>query len=232
MAESNDERKIPHVFRVSMAVKRPQLPAEDRRRWGETYARTSYRDLPWFSPQPYGWIQRGVREKWIRPRARVLDIGCGAGTNAMFLARSGYRASGIDLAPGAIEAARRRAERAGLHVDFRVGDALRLPYARAYFGGLTDVGCFHTLPIPLRDAYAAELARVLHPGGTYLLSWIAREYTRPMGPPHRPSVDEVAATFESRFLVRRIESLYRGQASLPAYAALLERRSKPQPPLR
>jgi SAM-dependent methyltransferase len=215
-----------------VSVERPELPSEERSGWVKTYARTPYRDLPWFSPRPYDWLQRGVREHWLRPGAKVLDIGCGAGTNAIFLARSGFRASGLDLAPAAIEAGVRRARRAGLKVDFRVGDALRMPFSKGSFGGLTDVGCFHTLPIGLRDAYAAELSRVLRPGGTYLLSWVAREYTESMGPPHRPSVEEVASTFESRFLIRRIESLRRGRANLPAYGGVLERRAHPQPPPR
>ncbi|MCI4349714.1 MAG: class I SAM-dependent methyltransferase, partial [Thermoplasmata archaeon] len=97
--------------------------------------------------------------------SRVLDIGCGAGTNALFLARSGFRTSGIDLAPGAIRAGQKRAGDAGLDVDFRVGDALRLPFPRARFGGLIDIGCFHTLPVRLRKQYADEAARVLRPGG-------------------------------------------------------------------
>jgi SAM-dependent methyltransferase len=173
-----------------------------------------------------------VQERWLRPGTRVLDVGCGAGTNALFLARSGFVASGVDLAPPAIEAAQRRARQAGLSVDFRVGDALRLPYPGGSFGALVDVGCFHTLPVPLRGAYARELARVLRPQGRYLLSWVGREATRAFGPPHRPSLEEATAAFEREFLFLRTEFEGRPSIHLPIYHALLERRGVPQPPPR
>ena len=137
--------------------------------------------------------------------------------------------SGIDLAQGAIRAAQGRATRLGLDIDFRVGDALRLPYSKRFFGGLVDVGCFHTLPLELRSSYARELARVLRPAGHYVLAWVAREYGATFGPPHRPSLEEVAATFEEEFLFRRTEFHPASRNPLPAYYALLERRSRSRP---
>ena len=205
---------------------------QDHAAWRRTYAETHYRDLPWFSPRPYVWLRTGVAAGWLRARTRVLDIGCGAGTNSIFLARSGFRASGVDLAPAAIDAARRRADRAGVRVDFRVADALHLPYRTGTFGGLVDVGCFHTLPPPLRRDYARELARVTRPGGRYLLSWVAREYTEARGPPHRPSLEEVAAAFEPEFLFLRTEFEPGRPGHISAYRGLLERRRSPQPPPR
>jgi len=160
----------------------------------------------------------------------VIDLGCGAGTNALFLARAGFRVSGVDIAPGAIDAAQRRARRAGLAVDFRVGDVLRLPYGAGTFAGATDVGCFHTVPAPLRPAYAAEVARILRPGGVFLLSWIAREHTGPHGPPHRLSVADVAEALEPRFLFRSVEFPDPPRHELRVYRARLERRRTPQPP--
>ncbi len=138
-----------------------EVPHRVRRMWEETYERTSYRDLPWFSPRPYYWVVRAVRERWLRPGARVLDVGCGAGTNSIFLARRGFRVSGVDLAPAAIAVAKKRATRAGLTVDFQVADALRLPFPTASFGGAVDVGCFHTFDLHLRPAFSREMARIL-----------------------------------------------------------------------
>ncbi|HUI38118.1 MAG TPA: class I SAM-dependent methyltransferase, partial [Thermoplasmata archaeon] len=202
---------------------------DHRESWRRTYSENSYRSLPWFSPRASAWVRRGVEAGWIRPGSRVLDLGCGAGTNAIYLARSGFRTCGIDLAPGAIDAGRARARRAGLSIEFRVGDALQLPYERGTFGGLTDIGCFHTLPRALRPAYARELSRVLRPGGRYLLSWVAREHTEERGPPHRPSVEEVAGAFEREFQFRQVEFLPETPSSIMAYGAVLERRRQPQP---
>jgi SAM-dependent methyltransferase len=203
-----------------------------RKRWGRTYEEASYRELPWFSSKPYPWLKTTVESHGFAPGSRVLDIGCGAGTNALFLASSGFRASGIDLAPGAIRAAEKRARSAGLEADFRVGDALRLPFRRATFGGLVDIGCFHTLPVRLRRQYADEVSRVLRPGGRFALAWVAREFSGAFGPPHRLSVEEATDALEKRFVFLKVEFSPGGRDRLPSYGALLERRSHPQPPAR
>jgi len=168
--------------------------------------------------------------RWPRGAA-LLDVGCGAGSNVLYLARQGYRAHGVDLAPGAIAAARARAVAAGLPVDLRAGDALALPYPAGSLDGAIDNGCFHTLPAGRRREYADELARVLRPGAMFLLAWVAREERRPRGPPYRLSVEEVADALEHRFLVHRIElRTSSGRWGLVLDVALLERRTGVQPP--
>lgn len=215
--------------------RRVGLPAALRDRWTQTYRKTHYAELPWFSPRPYPWVVEAVQNGWWIRGSRILDLGCGAGTNSLFLARSGFRVTGIDLAEGAITAARERAQHAGLDIDFRVGDVLQLPFAEGFFGGAIDIGCFHTLPPSLRRAYAKEVGRVLHPRRSFALSWIAREHRGQPGPRHRPSVEEVAAALEEEFLFLRTE--YRPSATgrqvrgaPPVYCARLGRRSFPRPP--
>jgi len=209
-----------------------EVPHRVRKMWEETYRQTSYRELPWFSPRPYAWVVRAARERWFRPGTRVLDVGCGAGTNSIFLARAGFRVSGVDLAPVAVAVARRRAKRAGVAIDFQAADVLRLPFPSASFGGAIDVGCFHTFDRRHRPAYARELARVLRPGARYVLSWIAREHSGRLGPPHRPGLDEVTAALEDRFSFLRCE-FHRGTRTEAAhFTGLLERRSRPRPPAR
>jgi len=177
-------------------------------------------------------VVRAVREHWFDRGSRVLDIGCGAGTHSIFLARAGFRVSGIDLAPSAIAAAWRRAERNGLSIDFRVADALDLPYRPATFGGATDVGCFHTIPVNLRPAFARELFRVLRAGASYVVSWIGPEHSGGYGPPFRPSLSEVTSTFESRFLFRAVEFHFQRRGGFAHYTARLERRRSRRSPER
>jgi SAM-dependent methyltransferase len=215
----------------------PATPAATRESWRQAYEETHYRELPWFSPRPYPWVVAGVEAGWWRRGARILDLGCGAGTNSLYLARSGFRAYGVDLADAAIAAARERAAKARIRADFRVGDVLRLPFPPGFFGGAIDIGCFHTQPVRLRRAYAREVARVLKPRSTFALSWVAREYRGTVGPPHRPSVEEVSEALEPEFLFRQIE--FRASAAgrvlknAPSvYCACLGRRSFPRPPAR
>jgi SAM-dependent methyltransferase len=207
--------------------------AAARAAWRRTYDREKYTDLPWFEAGPSDQVRRAVRDRFWAPRSSVLDIGCGAGSNVLYLARHGYRALGVDLSPGAVRAARDRAERAGLAVSVREGDALALPFARRRLDGATDNGCFHTLPIPRRGEYAREVARVLRPGGGFVLAWVAREYTKPLGPPHRPSVGEIAEVFEAQFHFEELMSRPGSDRhGLPAYVARMTRRRSPQPPRR
>lgn len=210
--------------------------ASTRAQWAQTYAARDYRDLPWFHTFAEPFIERSTQGGTFPPGTRWLDVGCGAGTNALWLAERGFRAVGVDLAPGAVAAAgrRRKARKETRASGFVTGDALALPFRNGSFGAGSDIGCFHTLPIPRREEYAHELSRVLAPGALYLMSWIAREETAEMGPPHRPSVLEVAEAMETHFLLRSVEFEERSRrgSSLHAYNARLERRKEPQPPPR
>jgi SAM-dependent methyltransferase len=198
-----------------------------------TYEKTPYDQLPWFEPGPSVGVQRAVDEGFLPEGGEVLDVGCGAGSNVLFLAGRGYRVHGIDLSPGAVAAARSRAALAHLTVDIQEGDALALSFPDASLDALIDNGCFHTLPLSRRERYAEEVYRVLRVRGSFVLSWVAREHTGSRGPPHRPSLAEVTALLESRFLFVRTgfhPSSEEGEP--PTYFALLSRRSAPYPPPR
>jgi ubiquinone/menaquinone biosynthesis C-methylase UbiE len=101
--------------------------------------------------------------------ATALDIGCGAGNEAVFMASCGLRTTGVDLSPTALSIAADRAQRAGVSVQWRTGSALALPVPDASVDFANDRGCFHHVAEPDRPAYAREVARVLRPGGRLLL---------------------------------------------------------------
>jgi SAM-dependent methyltransferase len=208
--------------------------------WAQLYATTPYDRLPWYSPKPSPWLVEGVSERWIRPPGPLLDIGCGAGTNALWLSHHGFRVTGLDLAPAAIAVAQRRAARTKSSAVFEQGSILSAPYRDAAFGSAIDSGCFHSLPIASRARYASEVARLLRPAGSLLITWIAREETGQYGPPHRPSLEEVTSALEPSFLFERTEFAGKGSPrgwkamghGLSRYTALLTRRRVPQPPVR
>ena len=214
-------------------VARRGSSARNRALWRSTYEETAYHDLPWFDPDPSPQVVRAVTERFLPPKAAVLDVGCGAGSNVLYLARGGFESHGVDLSPGAVRSANDRARKESLTVDVRVGDVLGLDFPRARLAGVIDNGCFHTLPIGRRSDYAREIARVLRPGGAFVLSWVGRESTRERGPPHRPSLAEVTRTLEERFLFARTEfHPAREAGTLSVYDAWLTRRTAPQPPPR
>lgn len=106
---------------------------------------------------------------------RALDLGCGTGADAVYLAGHGWEATGIDFAPEAIAAAKKKAADAGVSAAFVLGDASRLADAgvRGPFDLLLDVGCYHTIPASRRDAYVAGAAGAARPGADFYLAGIA-----------------------------------------------------------
>ncbi|MFZ1905104.1 MAG: bifunctional 2-polyprenyl-6-hydroxyphenol methylase/3-demethylubiquinol 3-O-methyltransferase UbiG [Steroidobacteraceae bacterium] len=119
-----------------------------------------------------------VRTAFIAARAplagqRVLDVGCGGGLLAESLARAGARVTGIDLAPGMIEAARLHAGESALTIEYRVSAAEAL--AQEMPGGYDVVTCMEMLEhVPAPAATVVTLARLVRPGGAVFVSTLNR----------------------------------------------------------
>ena len=98
---------------------------------------------------------------------RVIDLGCGTGTNCKYLLDHGWDVTGIDYVPHAIATANSKAPGAKL----LVGDVTKLAAlgVDGPFDLLLDLGCFHSIPDDRREAYVGEAARIAQPGGTLLM---------------------------------------------------------------
>ena len=143
-----------------------------------------YRDgnLPWDTGQPSSELQRVLNQNSIQP-CRALELGCGTGTNCVWLAEQGFEVTGIDLAPLAVERAQRRAGAAGVNVHFLVADVLHLPELDGGFGFFFDRGCYHAVRRIAPEQYAPVVALQLASGARGLiLAGNAREPHDP-GPP-------------------------------------------------
>jgi SAM-dependent methyltransferase len=133
------------------------------------------------------------------PPGRVLDLGCGTGTDSIYLAQHGWDVTGIDMVPEARAIARRRAVAAGVQVQFILGDVTRVPeLVQGTFNLLFDFGCFHTLPADQRAAYVDSVSAAAAPGGTFLLYGFARP---PRLAPIQAgvSLDEVRERFSTKW---------------------------------
>jgi SAM-dependent methyltransferase len=138
-----------------------------------------------------------------RVAGSVLDVGCGTGEHALYLAGRGHEVLGIDLAPRAIDRARAKARERGLPVTFLVWDALRAHELGRVFDTALDVGLFHSLPEGDRMPYARALHAALAPGGrAFVLCWSDRN---PWGfGPRRISRRELRETFAGVFEIEAI----------------------------
>ena len=99
----------------------------------------------------------------IQSGARALDVACGTGNTALPLARRGAIVTGVDIAANLLVQARERAAAEGLSLQFDEGDAEQLPYPDESFDVVTTM--FGAMFAPRPELVAAELARVLNPGG-------------------------------------------------------------------
>jgi 2-polyprenyl-3-methyl-5-hydroxy-6-metoxy-1,4-benzoquinol methylase len=95
--------------------------------------------------------------------AHVLDVATGTGNLAIPAARAGAIVTGLDIAPNLLVQAHERAAAEGLTIAFDEGDAEQLPYADASFDIVVTM--FGAMFAPRPEIVAAELARVLKPGG-------------------------------------------------------------------
>ncbi len=135
----------------------------------------------------------------------VLDLGCGTGENALYLASLGHRVLGVDGATAAIERARAKAAERGLEVPFLVADALDLAKLRRRFETVLDCGLFHVFPPEARGIYATSLCEVLSPGGTLLLLCFSDEESPGPGP-YRIAEHEIRDAFRSLFALTAIRA--------------------------
>ena len=114
------------------------------------------------------------------PAGRALDLGCGTGTNVLTLAQNGWRVTGVDFVPKAIQLAKRKTKNVKDKVDLHVGDVTNLRGITGPFDLALDSGCF--LGVENKSAYLDELDRLLARGGHWLLYAFLRPDTLPSGP--------------------------------------------------
>ena len=103
---------------------------------------------------------------------RVLDVGCGDGDLAADLARRGAHVTGVDASPAMIEAARDKASREGLDMEFLVATAQNLPFPPGHFDSVAAV----TILCFVKDAQPVfqDIARVLCPGGRVVIGELGK----------------------------------------------------------
>lgn len=133
--------------------------------WNEFFADRS-KPCPFFVEWPdenlVGWFDEGM----LTP-GRVLELGCGHGRNATYLASLGCSVDAVDFSAPAIEWARERANSAGVPVDFQCCSIFDATFTEGSYDLVYDSGCFHHLAPHRRKDYAELVHRALKPGGRY-----------------------------------------------------------------
>jgi len=190
--------------------------------WNEAYEG----DPPWDTGEPQSALVRLAEAGEIE--GRVLDAGCGTGTEALYLAEQGHEVTGVDFSEQAIERAGEKSRERDLDADFRVGDALDLGHDPdgdlGRFDTVVDVGLFHALEEDQRGEYADSLADVLAAGGRAFVLSFAEGAPDDWGPHPVADADVREAFAGGEWRVRELrEEPFETIRSVPGCLAVLER---------
>jgi ubiquinone/menaquinone biosynthesis C-methylase UbiE len=116
-------------------------------------------------------LVEGTGEKPPLPAGSALDLGCGTGDSSIYLAQHGWKVTGVDFVPKALDKARAKAGAAGLSVNFVQADVTHLSQAGigSGFALIVDNGCLHNMSDNDRDAYVREVSAVAAPDARLLI---------------------------------------------------------------
>jgi ubiquinone/menaquinone biosynthesis C-methylase UbiE len=156
------------------------------------------------APWDIGRSQRAFVKAADAIRGRVIDIGCGTGDLALWLAERGCTVTGVDFLEKPLEWARQKAAERGLSMNFLQMDAVAVGEIPERFDAVTDCGLFHTFDDAGRNAYVGALRRLLEPGSRVFLLCFADSEPGTHGP-RRISERELREAFAAGWEVETIE---------------------------
>lgn len=124
-----------------------------------------------FSQSKPSSVLAGFCENYLRIGATVLDLGCGEGRNAHYLAQMGYQVYGVDIAAEAVEFCRKRFDLYDLPGTFEQGTFEHLSFPDDHFAGIICVAALDHVTFESSQVAMAEIRRVLMPNGMILLTF-------------------------------------------------------------
>lgn len=143
------------------------LPNSIRDEMERIYAQVPPDDIPWnieTAPRP---LVELVESGQVKP-GKTIDLGCGAGHYAIYLASKGFDVTGVDISPSAIGLARENAKKRGVVCNFLVADVLEgLSDLAATFDFAHEWSVLHHIYPDSRERHVETVHRVLVPGGKY-----------------------------------------------------------------
>jgi SAM-dependent methyltransferase len=133
----------------------------------EIYRNTPLEEIPWNIEAPPVALVELIKSGKVQP-CKALDLGCGAGNYAIYLARLGFEVTGIDISPAAITIAKEQAQKKGVQCNFLVADVLgEFEEVTQTFDFAYDWELLHHVFPERRKKYVENVYRLLGSGGKY-----------------------------------------------------------------
>ena len=198
----------------------------EKHEWREIYECGCAR---WDTGRPDFNLINMVIERPIVP-GKCLEIGCGTGNNAIWLARRGFAVTGIDIVEYAVQRAREKSAAESVACEFIAADFLVDDVAGMPFDFIFDRGCFHSFDTDQeREMFAQRVARHISAQGLWLsLTGSADDPPRQMGPPRRSARDIVNAVEPYFEIISLNASRFDSNFPVPprAWVCLLQKREQ------
>ena len=189
-------------------------------------------DLPWDSGGHDSNLKEVIYDYSIKP-CPVLELGAGTCSDAIWLAKQGFKVTAIDVSPTAVEIAKKKVSEAGVDIDVICADVLEDKLPGSLFTLIFDRGCFHSLE-PTEDK--SQLVRIIydyleHDGYWFSIIGSTDGPKREHGPP-RMSLLDIAKLVEPQFEFVRIKAIEM-DTNLPepprGWACLMRKRGMADP---
>lgn len=132
-------------------------------RMEEVYKNMPLEEIPWNMETPPEPLVELIDSGKVQP-CRVIDMGCGAGNYAIYLAESGFEVTGVDFSPTAIRIARENAAKKGVKCNFFVADVVEeLDRVNQTWDFVYGWGLLHHILPEQRQKYVENVCRILNP---------------------------------------------------------------------
>ena len=166
--------------------------------WDVYYKQNNVETMPWYEKN---LDLDMVEEIEFLEKGEFLDLGTGLGTQAIELAKKGFKVTGSDVSPSAIEKAKLSAS----NVNFVIDDILNSEFESESFDYILDRGCFHVLSVDERETYLSQIKRILKKNGMIFLKCMSKnEKNIPEDKgPHKFYKEEIINYFENDFDIKK-----------------------------
>lgn len=189
----------------------------DQKRWDQEYKERNF--IP--GKKPNAFLRRHIH---LLPKGKALDLACGDGTNAVFLAQQGFRVEAVDISKGGLKIAQRLARAKRVRVRFRRLDLNSLPLPPDHYDLITDFYFLNRRLVP-------RIKKALKPGGRVLFETYTTEQSLlGTGGPHQASYllkpNELLRLFSGLHVVFYREGVFRVEGRRKAIASLIAQKKK------
>ena len=166
--------------------------------WDSFYKQNNVEVMPWYEKNLDLDLSEEVQ---FLKKGNFLDLGTGPGTQAIELAKRGFRVTGSDISRSAIEKARLSTK----NVNFEIDDILNSKFESESFDYILDRGCFHVLSIDGRETYLSQIKRILKKNGIIFLKCMSKdEKNLPDDKgPHKFFKNEIIQYFQNDFDIKK-----------------------------